>query len=314
MSTKKILITGGTGFAGSHLVEALLAAGQTNIHVTSFSGEAGYVGTLLSHSSIHACDLTNYEQTANLLRDLQPDQIYHLASFAVVGSSFEKANEVISNNVTLQLSILEAMKRFAPKARLLSIGSADSYEPSTHPRKETDPLRPSNPYAVSKMTQELLSDSYARRHNLDVVLVRPFNHLGERQTPQFVIASFAHQIAAIEKGQQFELQVGNLTAIRDFTDVQDVVKAYILLMESGKSGEVYNIGSGKGIQISDVLELLTKVAHANIPIVHDPSRVRPIDVPYVVADISKISALGWHPTIPLLQTLERVLNYWRTQP
>ncbi len=314
-----ILITGGTGFAGSHLVEALLQKHpQHTIHVTSSSNKPGFVGDLLPSENIHHLDLTDAAATTALLRTLQPTTIYHLAAYAVVGASFEQAQQVLDINSRLQLSVLEGVKTACPTARVLVIGSGMEYDVfeanADKPLTETHPLGPVSPYAVSKVTQDLLSLSYHYSYQLNVVRARPFNHIGERQTPDFAIPSFAKQIVAIERGQQTEIKVGNLEAIRDFLDVKDVVQAYIVLMEHGQSGQVYNIGSGHGYKMLDVLTWLCQQATVPVKVTADPNKFRPLDVPYIVADITKLKTLGWQPHIELGSTLERILRYWREQP
>lgn len=321
-----LLITGGTGFAGSHLTEALLAAGWTNIHLTSF----GSSNRPLNFNStpdaqnvhIHQVDLTDAQATTELFKTIQPAYIYHLASFAAVGGSFEKATEIFDNNITLQHNVLEAFRTITPQSRLLVIGSAEEYgliqvpeaEKDTFTVTEQTPFRPANPYAVSKVTQDLLGLSYYLSFKLDIVIARPFNHIGERQTPQFVIPAFAKQIVAIERGQQKTIQVGNLDAVRDFTDVKDMVQAYILLMAKGQAGEAYNIGSGQGRTVRAMLDELCGLSTTSVTVETDPQRLRPIDLPRLVANSDKIHALGWTAQIPMAETLARVLAYWRSQP
>lgn len=311
MSQPTILITGGTGFAGSHLVELLKEKGLTKIQVTTYGSQSSYVSSLLPKNQIHPVDLTNPEQTSGLIAKIKPSQIYHLAALSAVGSSFEKTKSTIENNLLLQLNLLEAVRENSPPARILVIGSAMEYQPSVKPLSEIDPLGPTNPYGISKVIQDLLGLSYCRSYDLDIVRVRPFNHIGERQASGFVVSDFAQQIVKIERGQLKELVVGNLESIRDFTDVKDMVKAYYLLMESGKSGEVYNVGSGKGYTIQQILDLLVSAATTKIKIVVNKAMLRPSDNPKVIANNKKITTLGWKPTIPIEDTLKRVLNYYR---
>ncbi|MBU1885965.1 GDP-mannose 4,6-dehydratase [Patescibacteria group bacterium] len=320
MKQPTILITGGTGFVGSHLVEALIESGQKNIHVTNYSDKPGFVHQLLPPEQIHKLDLTDQEKTFALIKKLQPNHIYHLASLAAVGKSFNNTKQVLDNNTQLQLNILEAVKQFTPQSRLLVIGSAMEYDlinsypgHSSQAVTETYPLGPASPYGVSKTIQDLLAYAYAQSFNLDIIRVRPFNHIGERQTPDFAVPAFAQQIVAIENGQQKNLKVGNLTAVRDFTDVKDMVKAYLLLMEKGKSGQVYNIGTGHGYEMQKVLDILISLAKTKIEVEIDQARMRPSDVPIAVANPKKIQDLGWQPTIKLEKTLERILLYWRSQ-
>ena len=311
-----ILITGGTGFAGSHLVEYLLELGFTNVHVTTYAAKNSFVEQLLPASQVHQLNLTDLAATLSLFQQLQPQQIYHLAAFASVGTSYDKAVQTMSNNSLLQWSVLEALRLSCPTARLLAVGSAQEYDffqiKGEQTIDEQTPLGPINPYGVSKVDQDLLALSYAYSYDLDIVRVRPFNHTGERQTREFAIPEFARQIVAIEKGEQSELQVGNLSVVRDMSDVKDVVKAYVSVMKKGNKREVYNIGSGQGHSMQEILELLISQASIPVHVVQDASRLRPLDVPYVVANIDKITALGWQPQISLTATVARVLEYWRT--
>lgn len=315
MEQPRILITGGTGFAGSHLVEALREQGYTDIHVTSFSGENKFVEELLGKERIHKLDLTDAQATAELFRLIQPTQIYHLAALAFVGKSFDEANKVLMNNISSQQNVLLAVRDVCKSARMLVVGSAEEYGVSISdteiPVTESHPFRPINPYAVSKATQDMLAYAYAISFDLDIVTVRPFNHIGERQTTEFAIPAFTKQIVAIERGEQEELKVGDLSTIRDFTDVKDMVLAYILVMNQGKKHEVYNIGSGVGIQMSEIVEKLSKLAQTEIKIVQDSSRFRPHDIPKMVANNAKIKGLGWQPTIALDETLQRVIQWYR---
>jgi GDP-4-dehydro-6-deoxy-D-mannose reductase len=316
-----VLITGGTGFAGSHLVDALLADGFKNIHVTAYGNNTSYVHQILPSENIHQLDLTNKNKTFGLLEKLKPDHIYHLAATAAVGSSYDKAKKTVNNNFELQLNLLEGIKDCCPKARVLIIGSALEYQPQNRPLTETDPLGPVNPYGVSKVLQDTLAYSYARSFDLQIIRCRPFNHIGERQSLGFAIPDFAHQIAQIERrskkppaeNQPGRMYVGNLEAIRDFTDVKDVVQAYILLMKQGQVNQVYNIGSGQGYQLKKLVNKLVEMSTAEVEVKVDQDKFRPLDVPQVVANNDRMKLLGWSPTIPINQTLKRVLNYYRKQ-
>lgn len=307
-----ILITGGTGFAGTHLVEYLLSQKERNIHVTSHSGRDNFLGDLIPNENIHKLDLSNQKEVEDLIKNLQPDHVYHLASISTVENSFEKMREIMQNNIDLQINVLDAIKKFSKESKVLVITSAEQYKKSEEKLSETSAIEPNNPYAVSKATQDMLAYVYSVL-GLKIIRARPFNHIGERQKTNFAVPAFASQIAKIEKNQQDILKVGNLEAIRDFTDVKDMVRAYHLLMTKGEIGEVYNIGSGFGIKVKDVLEKLTRMAKVKIQVVEDPARMRPVDNHFIVADNSKIVALGWHPTIPIDQTLTRTLNYFRSQ-
>ncbi len=308
----RILITGGTGFAGSHLIEALLNEGYEDIYATSYGQVPSELKHLLPEHHFHQIDLTDATATTALIKEIQPDHIYHLASFAFVGESFARAGEVFQNNVTLQINLLDAVREHCPGARVLIVGSAEEYgiseSPNELPINEEHPLRPVNPYAVSKVTQDLLGYSFGKSFNLQILRVRPFNHIGERQTTDFVVPAFISQVVAIENGKQDVLRVGNLNSVRDFTDVKDMVRAYITVMEKGLPLEVYNIGSGQGISMAELLEKIKALAKTEIIVEEDQSRMRPADIPEMVADPSKIKQLGWQPRISLDETIRRVFQ------
>ena len=307
----KILVTGASGFAGSHLIEALQAAGHTDIIGTSY-GDAGYLAKLLPESSIEKINLTNRDDVFALLKKIQPDWIFHLASFAFVGESFSRGAELLQNNIVLQQNMLDAMKAESPKARMLAIGSAEEYGYAGRDLdsvSEDAPFGPVNPYAVSKVAQDMLAYAYHVSLGLDIVRARPFNHIGERQTAAFAVPAFVQQILEVKQGKRDALELGNLEMIRDLTDVKDMMRAYILLMEKGVSGEAYNIGSGKGVKMQEVVDTLMKLAGVQAEIKIDASRMRPLDIPRMVADNKKVTELGWKQEHNLSETLERILNY-----
>ena len=308
----KILLTGGTGFVGSHMTEYLLSQGYTNITLTTLNGSEE-----VPNATVYQVDLSDADQTFACFEHCKPDYIVNLAAVATVGNSFEKAKAMVSVNAAIMLSVLEAMRKVTPTAKMLQVSSAAVYGISTSedevPQSEQHPFRPVNPYAVSKLTQEFLAQTYARSYSLDIVYVRSFNHTGERQTSHFAIPAFAEQIVAIEQGEQNTLLVGNLEAIRDFTDVKDVVRAYQLLLTSGISGEVYNLGSGKGYSMKEVLDMLISFSTTNIRVSQESELLRPLDIPVSIADNEKITALGWRPEITLSDTLQRVLEWQRKQ-
>jgi len=309
-----VLITGGTGFVGSHLLEYLQKLGYSKVHLTSYNRPSSWFLDRLPITKIHQLDLTDEEATEKLLAKLQPTQIYHLASIAIVGGSFDNLAKILNNNIKLQLSLLAAIKKLKLKSRILAIGSADEYGlslPDELPINELHSFRPVNPYAVSKITQDMLAYVWSKAYQQQIIRVRPFAHIGERQAANFSVASFAKQIARIERGEQTVLKVGSLTATRDFTDVRDVVKAYHLLMQQGQVSEVYNVGSGRGITMKQIVTDLMALARVPIKLEIEPTRLRPIDIDAMVADIAKIKKLGWQPSISLKDSLERVLNYWR---
>ncbi|HOZ03215.1 MAG TPA: GDP-mannose 4,6-dehydratase [Candidatus Woesebacteria bacterium] len=314
MKNQVVLVTGGSGFVGSHLLELLQINLDLELHATTYGRVDTELQNLLPRVKFHHLDLTQFEPTVELIKTLSPNQIYHLASFAAVGSSFTHAPKIMVNNISLQLSLLEAVRVGSPKAKILIISSAEVYglsQVDEIPISEAHPYRPLNPYAVSKLSQDMLAYAYGQSYHIPIVRVRPFNHIGERQTEGFVVPEFAKQIAEIEVGKRAELLVGNLDAVRDFSDVLDVVRAYQLMMTKGQAGEVYNLGSGIGTTIAVILDMLVKQAKVKIQVKVDPERLRPSDLPVMIADATKLRALGWQPSIPLETTLNRVLDYWR---
>ncbi|AKM81426.1 MAG: GDP-D-mannose dehydratase [Candidatus Pacebacteria bacterium GW2011_GWF2_38_9] len=310
---KTILITGGTGFVASHLVEELYKRGERNIHLTSYRDEGEFVKQFVDEKNIYQINLTDYQATQDLIAAVKPDEIYHLASLASVGDSFEKRKFILEMNTNLQLNLLEAIKAHAPQAKLLHVSTALVYAANDNDQAidEKATLGPDNPYALSKLIQDMMAYSFVKSEGLNIVRVRPFNHIGERQTLGFVVADLAAAVVKVEKGEADSVKVGNLDSIRDFSDVKDVVNAYILIMEKGQNNEVYNIGSGQGHSIREVLDLLINLAKAEIKVEIDPNKIRPVDLHSLVCDNEKIVNLGWQQNHQLKETLERILNYWR---
>jgi len=313
---KKILITGASGFVGSHLANYLLKKTEDELFGTYFFDKnleslEGNRITLLK------ADLRNEKETFALVDRIKPDTIYHLAAFTSAADSFSSPRETVLNNIACQINIFEAMRKSKLlESKTLVVSSAEVYgsvKPENFPIDEEVSLNPTNPYAVSKLTQDFLGRQYFLSYSLKAVRVRPFNHIGPRQSANFVVSAFAKKIAEIEKGKRKPvLPVGNLEAKRDFTDVRDVVKAYTLLMEKGKFGEVYNIGSGVSYKIVEILEKLLALTKIKITVEIDKSLLRPIDDSDLVCDSTRIRELtGWKPEIPLKKTLEDTLDYWR---
>lgn len=313
----KILITGADGFVGTHLVKYLLESGYQAVHGTYFRHGAD-LQSQVGNEQAHQVNLEDPAAVGELLNKIQPDWIIHLAARSIVQDSFDKAWLVLETNARLQLVMLDAVRQFTPKSRMLCVGSAHAYgilppKYQNKPLDEETPFYPDNPYSVSKLTQEYLSRSYQLSYDLDIVFARPFNMIGPGQTTNFAIPSFAQQIAAVENGQQTSIEVGNLSAIRDFTDVRDAVCAIEVIMQHAPSGEVYNLGSGFGVSMQEVLDELIALSDQPIKVEVDPARLRPSDVPFFVADNTKLRNLGWEPKIQLRQTLQDILNQQRTE-
>jgi GDP-4-dehydro-6-deoxy-D-mannose reductase len=261
-------------------------------------------------------DLRDPQVVQALVAEVQPDYVFHLAAQSFVPTSFADPWDTLENNIRAQLNLLEAVWRSGREVRLLVIGSNEEYgapQPDELPQTEESPLRPHNPYAVSKIAQDFLGFQYHLAYGLPVVRVRPFNHTGPGQSPRFVIPAFASQIARIETGlQEPVVKVGNLEAARDFTDVRDIVRAYHLAVTQGRAGEVYNLASGQPRLVRGLLETLLSHAEVPIRVERDPARYRPVDVPVVYGSADKFHRLtGWKTEIPFEQTLRDVLEYWR---
>jgi GDP-4-dehydro-6-deoxy-D-mannose reductase len=315
---KKILITGVTGFVGKHFARHLFTQGSYDV-VGTYRSKAGLpaLGSLTESISLVQLDLHDEKAVESVILAEKPDYICHLAAQASPSESFISPVETLTNNIIAELSLLEVLKKHKlMTTRVLIISTGEIYgmvTPADLPVDEETPLRPASPYAVSKIAQDYLALQYHLSYNLDIVRVRPYNHIGPGQKAGYVVADFAKQIAEIEKGiQKPVITVGNLNAKRDFTDVRDMVRAYELVLQKGKSGDVYNIGSGESHAISAVLEQLVTLSPTNVTVSVDQSRFRPADVPEIVCDSSKVRQVtGWKPEIVFEKTLQDILDYWR---
>jgi len=315
----RILVTGATGFAGGHLVEALLAAGGARVVAVARQPVWPDVwGHLAGHVELRGCDVRERSKLEAILRDARPEQIYHLAGYPHVGRSFQEPEAAWEGNLTATRSLYDAVHRWGGRPRILYIGSGLVYGESRTEEEgcsETCLLRPDNPYAASKAAADLMSYQYTRHPGLDIVRVRPFNHIGPCQSSQFAVPNFARQLAAIERGRQPPvLETGNLQPRRDLSDVRDVVAAYVLLIERGRTGEVYNVGSGQAHSIQSVLNRLVTLSGVAVEIRSKASLVRKTDAADVRANAEKLRReTGWTPRFTLEQTLSDILAYWRGQ-
>ena len=309
----KALIVGAAGFVGSYLIQHLTTTYDWEIHATKLPNEN------LSVSDIHVHDLNilNIDEIRELFTKLKPDYIFHLAAQSSVALSWNNPQITVDINIKGTLNILDTIRSldgYSP--RILLIGSGEEYGyilPDETPVNEQVTPRPGNIYAATKACQNMLGNIYYRAYGMQLIMVRAFNHIGPNQTSVFVASDFCKQVAEIEAGKKKPiLHVGNLSAKRDFTDVRDVVRAYGLLIQHGKAGETYNIGSGHAIAIQELLDTILSLSHANITVEIDVARLRPSDIPIIKADIHKVhTATGWTPEIRLEQTLLETLNYWR---
>lgn len=312
----KTLIIGGGGFVGGYLIRELAAAGQ-EVHATCLPGE-----TVSADSSLftqHILDIMQQEDITALLDEIQPDTVYHLAAQSSVAVSWKKPRLTAEVNVIGTVNVLEAVRSAQKKGiRLILIGSGEEYgfiRPGSCPLSEDEPLHPGNIYSATKACGEMIGAVYERAYKMDIIMVRAFNHSGPGQADIFVISDFCHQAAEIEKGSRPpEMSVGNLSAMRDFTDVRDVVRAYRLLGEKGVSGRVYNVGRGKAVTIQHILDTVLSLAKKEIEVKTDPARMRASDIPIIEPDVSRIHEdTGWTAEITMEQTINDTLDYWRSR-
>ena len=315
----RVLVTGVTGFAGSHLVDYLLTRNDCEIFgIHRWRSRTENIEHLAGKLTLMECDLRDASSTRDVLEKIRPERIFHLAAQSFVPTSWNAPSESLVTNVIGQVNIFEAVRRLQIPCRIQLACSSEEYGmvyENELPIRETNPLRPLSPYAVSKVAQDMLGYQYWMSWKVDSVRTRGFNHEGPRRGPVFVASDFAKQIADIERGVRAPvLSVGNLDARRDFTDVRDMVRAYWLALDKCEPGEVYNICSGTAWSIRDVLDQLLGMTKKKIEVKQDPARLRPSDVPVLLGDHSKFTqATGWTPSIPFEQTLSDMLDYWRAR-
>jgi GDP-4-dehydro-6-deoxy-D-mannose reductase len=313
----RILITGITGFVGSHLTEFALGRNVEVVGALRWRSNTEHIDHLRDRLTLIQSDLRDPSSTRDLVERAAPDYIVHLAAQSFVAASWHTPAETLMTNAISQMNLFEAIRQLGSTARFLVIGSSEEYglvEPDELPIRETNPLRPLSPYAVSKVTQDLMGFQYFKSYGLDIVRARAFNHSGPRRGADFSTSNFAKQIAEIEAGlRKPVVEVGDLKPSRDFSDVRDVVRGYWDLLERGTPGEVYNLCSGVDWSIERMLNfLLSRSTVRGIDVRTDPARLRPSDVPVLRGSYEKIErAVGWRPRIPLEQTLGDLLEYWR---
>ena len=306
---KKVLVTGVDGFVAGYLSDYLFKSGY-DVYGTTISET--YKNDKIK---IFKMNLLDAENVSDVIKNISPNMIFHLAGQSAVGLSWQKPVLTIDVNVNGTLNLLEAVRINNINSRILIIGSSDQYgtiKPEDCPIKETQLQNPQSPYGISKKTQEEIGKLYVKAYKMNIIFVRAFNHIGARQGKNFVVPDFASKIVKIEKSAVPVLKVGNLDTLRDFTDVRDIVRGYLMLLESGKIGESYNIGSGNVIKVKDILKKLINLSSKKIKIEIDKEKFRPVDVPIVQCDNSKIKKdTGWSPEISIDETLMEVLEYWR---
>lgn len=318
MKKQRVLITGITGFVGSHLAEYLLKKPSVEVHGIKRwrSPLTNLTKKVQKKVFLHDCDLVDEASVNRVVRDIKPDKIFHLAAQSYVPASFKYPRKTLEVNIIGTLNLLEAV-RFAKIDPIIHIcSSSEVYGQVTKdeiPIKETNPLRPSSPYAVSKVGEDLLGYQYHLSYGLKTIRTRAFTHTGPRRGDVFAESSFAKQIAEIELGlQKPVVYVGNLSSVRTFLDVQDVLEAYWLVTEKGHPGEVYNIGGEETMTIGEMLDKLISMSPKKIKVKVRQDLLRPSDVTLQIPSTAKIRKhTGWKPRVPFDQTLKNLLNYWR---
>jgi GDP-4-dehydro-6-deoxy-D-mannose reductase len=310
---QRILITGGTGFVGTHLIRFLKST-EARLFVVSHR-EADPTAAASREPGAEYCkaDIRNEEEIRSLVCAVNPNQIYHLASISSVPESWRDPRNTFEVNVIGSYNLFQAAMRLDSPPRILNVSTSQVYAQSATALTENSPLHPDNPYAATKAMSELLQVQFYKLGIGGIVTARAFNHSGPGQLPAFVLSSFAKQLAEMERGLcPPVLKVGNIQVIRDFMDVRDVVKAYCGLLQKGVIGEIYNVCSGRGYVLADLVNELMKICAVPVKIEIDPSRFRPSELPTIVGDASRLrGATGWKPQIPMQDTLKDLLAYWR---
>lgn len=313
---KKALITGITGFAGSHLAELLLKEGYEVYGTCRPRSKTEYIDHIKNKIHLEDADVLDSHSLHSIMVQMKPDYIFHLAAQSFVQSSWASPATTMEVNTVGSVHLFEAVRRAEISPVIQIACSSEEYglvHPNEVPVKEENPLRPLSPYAVSKIAMDYLGYQYHQSYGMKIIRTRGFNHTGPRRGEVFATSNFARQIAEIEKGKKEPvIEVGNLEAQRDWTDVRDMVRGYLLTVQKCTPGEVYNICSGKGVKVSDMLNLLLSFSKVKVKIRQDPKRMRPSDVPILIGDNTKFKKqTDWEPQIPFERTMEDLLNYWR---
>jgi GDP-4-dehydro-6-deoxy-D-mannose reductase len=320
----RALVTGVAGFAGSHLAEFLISRGAEVYGLVMPGGSLENLAEIQDYRKgagrlqLAKADIVNAEHLQEIIADVRPDQVYHLAAVSSVRRSLEDPRETFRVNVLGTRNLLDAIRRAGISARTLVVSSAEAYGASANsptPLREDNPLLPVSPYGASKAAAEAVARRYGDREGLHVIRVRPFPHTGPRHSPQFVFPDWARQLAEAELGRRPpRLRVGNLEIRRDLSDVRDVVAAYVLVLERGEAGAVYNVCAGRVYTLREVLAVMIGLTRLQVEVVTERERLRPQDLPALVGTAEALHACtGWEASSPLTRTLGDLLSYWRGQ-
>ncbi len=309
----KAIITGAAGFVGSYLANAVKNQLFCDVIAVIHNSDSQNSDCW---DDVVTLDMLDEEMIYMVLSDIRPDYIFHLAAQSSVSRSWEDPAFTIRVNIEGTLNLLNSIRRLDYVPRVLIVGSGDEYgecQTGESVISETTSLNPRSIYAITKVCQNMMSTIYAQAYGLQLVMVRSFNHIGPGQSTTFVVSDFCSQVAKIEAGKQHPIiKCGDLTVKRDFTDVRDVVRAYVKLMQYGRYGETYNVGCGRAVALQDILTIMLSMTSTDIRVEIDPKRIRPADVKVVEPDISKLyNDTGWEPEIPLDKTISDTLEYWR---
>ncbi|UEG50563.1 GDP-mannose 4,6-dehydratase [Ferruginibacter lapsinanis] len=311
----KILITGFSGFVSQHLLKYLSETNKEYEIIGISRTQAAPVNFTNLHIKSYQADLKDAQITKQIINETKPDYLIHLASDSSVAYSWQNPVDSFQNNTNIFLNLVESVRQTGFKCRILSVGSSEEYgivNMDDVPLSEEAPLNPISPYAVARVSQEMLSKVYASGYGLDIIRTRSFNHIGPGQKDNFVVSSFAKQIVENKKGNKKGFEVGNIDIIRDFLDVRDVVKAYMDILEKGERGDVYNICSGVGYSLKQILEKMMKIEKVDFGYQVNPRLVRPSDNPIIIGNNKKIQDVcNWKPLINIDESLMDIINYWK---
>ena len=308
----KVLIIGITGFAGRHLYNQLIKGKIYDIYGTYYKNAND--ADSYTDAKLFRCDINEADSIETVLEQCKPEWIFHFGAHVTVQNSFNNPTSIFQTNVMGTVNVLESIRKINPKCKILITGSAEEYGKVLQekmPIKETYSLNPVSPYGLSKKMQEELGLLYHKTYGLNIILSRTFHYSGPYQPLGFVFPDFAKQIVDIKNGRQDHIKVGNLSAKRDFTDIRDVVSAYVALMENGKVGEVYNVCSGRSVAIRKILDMMISYSESDIEVVVDKTKLRPLDIPDFVGDNNKLKKdTGWTQQLSLENTAKDVLGFW----